>query len=98
MFPSTYPRLETGQVSPQLQTLERVCDAIDIPVAHLFRSREVKNQTILEKLEAISGLSQYNCNVVEILLDSIIEKDKLEKSQAVTMKRRLEELNKVRGE
>lgn len=97
MLPSTYSRLETGQVSPQLQTLERVCDAIGIPVVNLFRSREVKDQTILEKLEAISQLSEYNRNVVEILLDSIIEKDKLEKSQAVTMKRRLEELNKVRN-
>jgi len=96
MLASTYSRLETGQVSPQLQTLERVCDAIGIPVVDLFRSREVKDQTILEKLEAIAGLSEYNRNVVEILLDSIVEKDKLEKSQVVTMKRRLEELNKVR--
>lgn len=96
MLPSTYSRLETGQVSPQLQTLERVCDAIDIPVVNLFRSREVKDQTIIEKLEAIAGLSEYNRNVVEILLDSIIEKDKLEKSQEITMKRRLEELNKAR--
>jgi transcriptional regulator with XRE-family HTH domain len=96
MLPSTYSRLETGQVSPQLQTLERVCDAIGIPVVDLFRSREVKDQTIIEKLEAIAGLSEYNRNVVEILLDSIIEKDKLEKSQEVTMKKRLEELGKVR--
>ncbi len=36
MLPSTYSRLETGQVSPQLQTLKRVCDAIDIPVVDYF--------------------------------------------------------------
>ena len=66
------------------------------PVANLFRSREVKDQTIIEKLKAIGGLSEYNPNVVEIFLDSIIEKDKLKKSQAVMIKKRLEELNKVR--
>ena len=96
MLASTYSRLETGQVSPQLQTLERVCDAIGIPVVDLFRSREVKDQTVVEKLEAISGLSEYNRNVIEIMMDTVIEKDTLERSQAVTMKRRLEELNKVR--
>ena len=97
MLASTYSRLETGQVSPQLQTLERVCDAIDIPVASLFRSREVKDQTVVEKLESIAGLSEYNRNVIEIMMDTIIEKDKLERSQVITMKKRLEQLNKVRG-
>jgi len=97
MLASTYSRLETGQVSPQLQTLERVCDAIDIPVASLFRSREVKDQSVVEKLEAIAGLSEYNRNVIEIMMDTVIEKDTLERSQAETMKRRLEELSNVRG-
>jgi len=96
MLASTYSRLETGQVSPQLQTLERVCDAIGIPVASLFRSREVKDQTVVEKLEAIAGLSEYNRNVIEIMMDTVIEKDKLEKAQDMKMKTRLEELNKVR--
>jgi len=97
MLASTYSRLETGQVSPQLQTLERVCDAIGIPVVDLFRSREVKDQTIVEKLETIAGLSEYNRNVIEIMMDTVIEKDTLEKTQDMKMKTRLEELSKVRG-
>ncbi len=97
MLASTYSRLETGQVSPQLQTLERVCDAIGIAVVDLFLSREVSDKSVVQKLEMIEGLSDYNKSVVEILLDSVIEKDKLEKSQEVKMKKRLEELDRVRN-
>ncbi len=56
----------------------------------------MKDKTLIEKVEVINGLSEYNRNVVEILLDSIIEKDKLEKSQEVKMKNRLAELDRVR--
>jgi len=96
MLSSTYSRLETGQVSPQLQTLERVCEAIGIEVVDLYRSREIKDKNLAEKLEIVAGLSEYNRNVVEILLDSIIEKDKLEKSQEVKMKNRLDALDKLK--
>lgn len=96
MLASTYSRLETGQVSPQLQTLERVCDAIGIGIGDLFSSREIADRSIADKLEMVNSLSDYNRNVVGILLDSIIEKDSLEKSQEVKMKKRLEELGQVR--
>ena len=96
MLASTYSRLETGQVSPQLQTLERVCDAIGIGVGDLFRSREIADRSIADKLEMVNSLSDYNRNVVGIMLDSIIEKDNLEKSQEIRMKKRLEELDNIR--
>ena len=97
MLPSTYSRLETGQVSPQLQTLERICNAIGIQVVDLFQSREIADKDTAQKLEMVNGLSEYNRNVVGVLLDSIIEKDKLEKKQEVKMKERLEELEHLRN-
>jgi len=96
ILPSTYSRIETGQVSPNLSSLERISEAMGIPLVELFQSREISDKSLAQKLEAIQGLSEYNRNVVEILLDSIIEKDTLEKSQEVKMKRRLEELGQVR--
>jgi transcriptional regulator with XRE-family HTH domain len=94
---STYSRIETGQVSPNLSSLERICEAMGIRIVELFQSREISDKSLAQKLEAIQGLSEYNRNVVEILLDSIIEKDALEKSQEVKMRKRLEELGKVRS-
>lgn len=44
----------------------------------------------------IGGLSEYNKNVVTILLDSMIEKDRVEQLQDVKMKSRLSELNAIR--
>lgn len=67
-----------------------------IHLVELFQSREISDKSLVQKLGAIQGLSEYNRNVMEILLDSIIEKDALEKSQEVKMIRRLEELEKVR--
>ena len=46
----------------------------------------------------INSMSDYNKNVVEILLDSIIEKDKLEKTQDIKMSNRLKELNSIRNQ
>lgn len=96
MLPSTYNRIENMKVSPSIDTLERIAVAIDIPFAELFQSREISDKSIKQKLEKIESLSKYNQSVVDILLDSIIEKDKLEKAQEVKMKSRLEELEKAR--
>lgn len=93
---STYSRIETRQVSPNLSSLERISEAMGIHLVELFQSREIRDKSLVQKLEAIQGLSEYNRNVVEILLDSIIEKDALEKSQEVKMNRRLEELGQIR--
>jgi hypothetical protein len=48
------------------------------------------------KVIMISDLSEYNKNVVTILFDSMIEKDRVEKLQDVKMKSRLAELNAIR--
>lgn len=96
MLASTYNRIENMKVSPSIETIERIANAIDIPFSELFQSREISDKSITQKLEMISGLSDYNKSVVEILLDSIIEKDKLEKNQQIKMKRRLADLDKAR--
>ena len=96
MLPSTYSRLESGQVSPQLQTLERVCDAIGIAVVDLFQSREIADKSLSQKLEMIASMSEYNQNVVELMIDTMLEKDKLEQTQEMKMKSRLAELENIR--
>lgn len=93
---STYSRIENMEVVPGLATIERIAEALEVSVAELFQSREIGDKTLMQKFEMVAGLSEYNRNVVEILLDSLIEKDKLEKSQEVKMKKRLEELEKFR--
>jgi transcriptional regulator with XRE-family HTH domain len=93
---STYSRIETMKVTPSIETVERIANAIDVPIVELFQSREITDKSIIQKLQIINNLSEYNRNVVEILLDSIIEKDKLEKILEVKMKTRLKELEKAR--
>lgn len=86
------------KVSPSIDTIERIAKAMDASFVELFLSREIKDRSLLDKLEVINSLSDYNRNVVEIMLNTIIEKDKLEKTKEFKIQKRLEELNKVKNE
>ena len=94
MLASTYNRIENMKVSPSIDTIEKIALAIEVPIAELFQSQNISDKSLVQKLEKINNLSEYNQNVVGILLDSIIEKDKLEQDKDQKMKSRLEELEK----
>lgn len=94
---STYSRLETGQVVPNFGTIEKLADAIGVEVVTLLQSREISDKSLVQKLEMINGMSDYNRNVAEVMIDTVIEKDKLEQDQQVKMKRRLAELERVKN-
>lgn len=74
----------------------RIVKVLDTEVVELFQSGDIKDKSIAEKLVLVNDLSEYNRNVVTILLDSMIEKDRVEKLQQVKMKSRLAELDKIR--
>ena len=94
---STYSRVESCQVAPNLSTLEKLAEAMEVPIAEFFREEKKVEATVLDKLEKIDTMSEYNQNVVTILLDSIIEKDRVEKLQDIKMKNRLAELDTIRN-
>ncbi len=94
---STYSRIETCNVSPNLTTLIAIAKALEVPMAELFQRTELKDKSIVQKLEMINLLSDYNRNVLEIMMDTVFEKDKLEKAQEVKMKNRLIELEHIRN-
>ncbi|MFD2565886.1 helix-turn-helix domain-containing protein [Pseudotenacibaculum haliotis] len=96
LLASTYSRIENMEVVPNLGSLEKIAEALEVPVIELFKSREVKDKSLLDKVEMLSGLSEYNQEVVNIMIDTVVEKDQLEKSQQVQMKKRLKELDRIR--
>ena len=96
MLVPTYSRLERGGSNPSLASIVRIADALGIGVIELFQSSEIKDKSVAQKLSVINELSEYNRNVVTILLDSMIEKDRVEKLQQIKMKSRLVELEKIR--
>ena len=94
---STYSRIESCVVSPNLSTLEKLAEAMEVPMERLFKQDTNADKTLLEKLEMIQSMDEYNQKVVEIMIDTIMEKDNLERNQQVKMKKRLDELDKVRN-
>lgn len=94
---STYSRVESCQVSPNLSTLEKLAEAMEVTMADFFFEEKKVEEGLLDKLEKIEAMSEYNQQVIHVMLDSIIEKDRIEKLQNVKMKNRLDELEKMRG-
>lgn len=93
---STYSRIESCVVSPNLSTLEKLAEAMEVPMERFFKEERTTDITLLEKLERIESMESYNKQVVEIMIDSMLAKDDLEKQQKVVMNKRLKELEKVR--
>lgn len=96
LLASTYSRIENMEVVPNLGSLEKIAEALEVSVVELFQSREIADKSIAQKLEMIDKLSEYNRNVFEVMTDTIIEKDKLEKQLEVKKKNRLAELDRAR--
>ena len=95
MLVPTYSRLERGGSNPSLTSIVRIASALNVSVVELLLSSEIKDRSIAQKVEMVENLSEYNRNVANIMLDSLIEKDRLEKLQEVRMKKRLDELKQV---
>lgn len=89
-------RLENGQIDIGLMTIEKVAQGLGVSSAELLISSERKENTINEKLLQIASLSEYDQKLIEGLLETFIEKNRLEGMQDVKMKKRLEELEKLR--
>ncbi|WP_452598615.1 helix-turn-helix domain-containing protein [Pontimicrobium sp. MEBiC01747] len=96
MLVPTYSRLERGGTTPGLGTMVKIASALEISILELFQSTEIKDRSIAQKLEMIENMEAYNKQVVEIMIDNMLEKDKLEKQQKVVMDKRLKELDKIR--
>ncbi len=96
MLVPTYSRLERGQANPSLGSMYRVATALGVGVHELLQPVEIKDRSLAEKLGYINTLSESDRGVIEILIDTVIEKARLEKLQEVKMKKRLEELSKIR--
>ena len=94
---STYSRIESCIVSPNLSTLEKLAEAMEVPMERFFKQDANANKSLLEKLEMLEAMEDYNQQIVEIMIDTVLEKDKLERVQQVKMKKRLGELGKLRS-
>lgn len=97
MLVPTYSRLECGRANPSLGTMARIAKALEVPIVELLQPSEIQDHSIVRKLEKINKLSENNRNVVNIMIDSMLEKDRIEKLQDTKMKTRLTELSIARN-
>lgn len=95
MLASTFSRIEGVKVSPSIDTLEKIAIALEVSVSDLLKDTSVVDNTIDYRVSKLNSLSDYNQKVVNLMIETVIEKDKLEKNQEVKMNKRLEELRGI---
>ena len=97
MLVPTYSRLERGGTNPSLSSIVRIADSIGVPVLTLFQSPDIKDRNLAEKMEMINSLSESDRGIVELLIDTVLEKSRLQELHDAKTKKRLAELNAVRN-
>jgi len=97
MLASTYSRIEGMKVTPTIETVDKIAKALEIDIYSLLNDADVKSNSLRDRILRIESLSEYNQGIINLMIDTVIEKDNLERNQEVKMNRRLEELTEVRG-
>ena len=96
MLASTFSRIEGMKVSPTIDTLEKIANALEVNVSELLEDTTIMKNTSDDRISRINSLSEYNKKVANLMIDTVIEKDNLERNQEIKMNKRLEELREVR--
>ena len=89
-------RIENGQFDVGVQTIERLAEGLKIsPSALLFDANEKENNAgdLFKQFEQLNPKDQ---KLIEILLESLLDKARLEELQGVKVKERLGELKDIR--
>lgn len=94
---TTLSRIENGKVEPGLGSVEKIAKGLDISLSELFSDPNSDNVSLKEKLERIESLGEYDQKIIEAILESYLEKNRLAGLLEMKMKKRLEELEKVRN-
>ena len=63
---STISQIETGKTSPNLLTLQALCDALDLPVYSLFMVEEISNIRLVRKNEQVSYIRNISSRSLNI--------------------------------
>tara|TARA_R110002072_G_scaffold298710_1_gene472988 strand:+ start:1656 stop:2048 length:393 start_codon:yes stop_codon:yes gene_type:complete len=97
MLASTYSRIEGMKVTPTIETVDKIAKALEIDIYSLLNDADVKSNSLHDRILRIESLSEYNQKIINLMIDTLIEKDNLEKNQEVKMNMRLEELREISG-
>ena len=83
MEAAQYSRIENGKTEPSINTLERITKALGISLIDLLsfekKTKDIKSydNTVMEKVELIEGLTEEERKTIYIMLDAFIKKRKL---------------------
>lgn len=89
-------RIENGQIDIGISTLEKLANGLGVTPEALLSDPDNPDTALKARLSKYSLLTEKDQTLVQNLVDSLLEKAELEKSMNVKVKKRLEEIGKVR--
>lgn len=96
MLASTYSRIEGMKVTPSIETVEKIANALEVSLYSLLNDADIKTKSLHDRILRIESLSDYNQEIINLMIDTLIEKDNLERNQELKKNKRLEELREIR--
>ena len=91
-------RIENGKVEPGLITLDTLAKGLEVSATELLIDTDEKDKSLLNLLIQLQSVSETDQKLISLLLESFLEKTRLEKLQNKKLNSRLEELEKIREE
>ncbi len=83
MDPSQYSKIEKGKTDPSVSTVEKIGNALGVPLAELFSSGEIgevsgtADMMLMEKVRIIDSLEEEEKRSLYIIIDGLASKKKL---------------------
>lgn len=96
MLASTYSRIEGMKVTPTIETVDKIAKALEVDIFSLLNDANVKSNSLHDRILRIESLSEYNQKIINLMIDTVIEKDNLERNQQIKMNKRLDELKAIK--
>ena len=85
-----YSRIESAKVEPTLSSLEKIAQALNVPMADFFSQEELKDvhsydKSLLEKLHLIDQLEEQEKKTIFSIIDIALSKKRLKDTLSVAL-------------
>jgi len=89
-------RIENRQLDVGVQTIEKLAQGLNVSPSTLLFDRSNKENSVIELLQQVEQLSPVDQKLVEAILESLLEKSRLQELHSSKVKDRLRELGRLR--
>ncbi len=74
MEQGNYSKIENGKITPNLHSLQKIAQALDVEIHDLlFKNSDIKRLSLLEKVKLIEKLNEKDLQNIEQVIDKVLQ-------------------------